>query len=269
MRQTAKSTMARAAMAAVEPLVELLLEMGVTSPEAESLLRSMFVHKARDWLLKKSPNSPQPSDARVSLVTGVHRNFVRHILASPPKIAELRQRKGSRAGRLLEAWHKDSKYLDDSGKPRELQGKGGSPSFQTLVATYLPGSAPGVVLEELKRAGLVQMISENRLRVRGRAFRTPGLNLTNVTDVGARTQDLLITLSHNMHQPDQRRFLESTRIVEVDEGRIAAARELISRRSTTFLARMEQELTVAHDLAKRRPKRRGIKVGLTIFATER
>jgi hypothetical protein len=115
-----KTAVAQAAMAAAEPLVELLLELGVTSPEAESLLRGVFVHKTREWLARESATTSEPSDARVSLVTGVHRNFVRRILAEPPKIADAREQKSNRANRLLRGWYSDPGYLDTSGKPRDL-----------------------------------------------------------------------------------------------------------------------------------------------------
>jgi hypothetical protein len=36
-RDSRKAALARAAMTAIEPLVDLLLELGITSPEAESL----------------------------------------------------------------------------------------------------------------------------------------------------------------------------------------------------------------------------------------
>src|ERR1700691_1687927 len=130
-----RTAIARAAMAAAEPLVELLLELGVTSPEAESLLRGVFVHKTREWLARQSEGTTEPSDARVSLVTGVHRNFVRRILAEPPKIADGREQKSNRANRLLQAWYSDPIYLDTSGKPRDLPEKGGRPSFQSLSTT--------------------------------------------------------------------------------------------------------------------------------------
>ena len=126
-------------MSAVEPLVELFLELGITSPEAESLLRSVFVHKARDWLAKSAATPADPSDVRVSLVTGVHRNFVRKILAEPPGISAAREQKGHPAGRVLEAWHSDPKYLDSSGKPRDLSEREQEPSFHSLVLEHLPG----------------------------------------------------------------------------------------------------------------------------------
>ena len=256
-------------MAAVEPLVELFLEMGVTSPEAESLLRSLFVHKARTWLARRNSALGEPSDARVSLVTGVHRNFVRHILAKSPRISEARQRKGNRSSRILEAWHTDPVYLDDSGKPRDLPERGNSPSFQSLATTYLPGTAPGVLLEELKRAGLIQISSADRLRVRGKSFRTHGLNLASLSDVGSLTRDLLETLTYNLRSPDARRFLESMRVFEVDEQRVAAVREIVSRRAATFLARMEHEVVAAFKTSEGGKTKRMVKIGLTIFATER
>jgi Family of unknown function (DUF6502) len=269
MNPSGKAAMARAAMVAVEPIVEVLLDIGVTSPEAESLLRSVFVHKARTWLARQNPKKAAPSDARVSLVTGVHRNFVRHILAEPPRIAKSRQKKGSRASKVLNAWHQDPAYLDGSGKPRDLAEKGPLPSFQSLANTYLPGAAPGVLLDELKRARLVQSLSANRLRVRSKSFRFHGLNLASVTDLGARTRELVETLNYNIHCPDHRRFLDSLPIVELDQDRIAAVRELISRRSSTFLAKMEHELAGAVSASKSTKSKRKIRIGITIFSTER
>jgi hypothetical protein len=264
-----KAAVAKAAMVAVGPLVELLLELGVTSPEAESLLRGVFVHKTREWLARQSPGTAEPSDVRVSLVTGVHRNFVRRILAEPPKIADAREQKGNRANRLLQAWYSDPVYLDTSGNPRDLPEKGSSPSFHSLSSTYVPGAAPGVVLDQLSRAGLVQMLSEHRLRVRGRTFRVHDFSLSSIAELGNRARDLLETLRHNVQQLDSRRFCDSMRVIEVEQKRVPAVRALIARRATTFLAGMERELAVETNRSPRDKRKRRIKVGLTIYQTER
>jgi hypothetical protein len=256
-------------MATVEPLVELLLELGVTSPEAESLLRGVFVHKTREWLARQSSFAAEPSDVRVSLVAGVHRNFVRRILAEPPKIADARKLKSNHANRLLRAWYSDPAYLDTSGKPRDLPEKGGRPSFRSLSTTYVRGVAPGVVLDQLMRAGLVQMLSERRLRVRGRTFRVHGFSLNSLAEVGSRARELLETLKHNVHQPNSRRFCDSMRVIEVESERIPAVRDLINRRATTFLAGMEHELAVGAGRSRRTKGVGRIRVGMTIYQTER
>lgn len=266
---SSKGAVARTAMAAVEPLVELLLELGVTSPEAESLLRGVFVHKTRDWLARQGESDSEPSDARVSLVTGVHRNFVRRILAEPPKIADAREQKSNRASRLLQAWHSDPVYLDTSGKPRDLLERGPRPSFHSLSTTYVPGAAPGVVLDQLRRAGLVQTLPEHRLRVRGRTFRVHGFTSRGIAEVGKRAREMLETLRHNLQHPDSLRFFDSMREIQIELERIPAVRDLISRRATTFLAGMEHELAVEAHKTRRSRRKGRVKVGLTIYQTER
>jgi hypothetical protein len=263
-----KSAMAQAAMTAVEPLVELLLELGVTSPEAESLLRGIFVHKTREWLMRQSSVASVPSDVRISLVAGVHRNFVSRILAEPPKIADAREQKSNHANRLLQAWHVDAAYLDTSGKPRDLSEKGVKPSFQSLSKTYVPGTPPRIVLDQLLRAGLVQMLSEHRLRVRARTFRVHEFGINSIAEIGSRAQEMLDTLKHNAQHADSRRFCESMRVIEVEPERIPAVRDLINRRATTFLAGMEHELADEAGKGSRAKRKRRIKVGLTIFQTE-
>jgi Family of unknown function (DUF6502) len=269
MAPAGKAALARAAMAAVEPLVELFLELGITSPEAESLLRSAYVHKARQWLTRSAGERSAPSDVRVSLVTGVHRNFVRSILEQPPRIAAAREQKGHRANRLLEGWHSDPKYLDSSGKPRDLSERDQEPSFHSLALTYVPGAAPSMVLEELRRAGLVQMLSEHRVRVRSRSFRLQGLNATNIDELGNRAHELLETLTHNLRQPEARLFCESMASIDVDASRVPFVRDLIARRAGNFLAAMEQELAVEVGGARPRRSDRRVRIGLTAIHTER
>jgi hypothetical protein len=255
-------------MAAVEPLVQLLLEIGITSPEAESLLRSLFVHKAHEWLTRSGESAESPSDARVSLVTGVHRNFVRQILGEAPRIAAARQRKGHRAERLLEAWYCDPAYLDSSGKPRDLSERAPEPSFYSLAGRHVPGAAPGVVLEELRRAGVVQMLAEHRVRVLSRTFRLRGLNPRSIGEIGQRARELLETLTHNVRQPEARLFCDSMAAIEVEASRLPIVRALIARRASTFLSAVGQEFSAEATISKRSKPRRRVRIGLTVFTTE-
>ena len=193
MSEAGKASLARSAMAAVEPLVELFLELGITSPEAESLLRSLFVHKAREWLAK--PGDEDPSDVRVALVTGVHRNFVRSILAEPPRITAAREHKGHRASRLplrgsgIPIPRTSTAAASRATYPERDQ----EPSFFHTCPSHLRsrGRPQRRASEELRRAGLVQRLSEHRVRVRSRAFRMHGVNATNIGELGQRARDLL------------------------------------------------------------------------------
>lgn len=249
-------------MVAVEPLVELFLELGITSPEAESLLRGLFVHKSRQWLASRGDGS-EPSDVRVALVTGVHRNFVRRLLREPPKIAESRQRKGHAATRLLRAWYSDVRYLDGSGKPRDLPEKGPAPSFEALARAHLRGPTPGVVLRELQRAGVVERLPEQRVRARSRSMRIPGLNLSSIRELGVRTKQLTETLTSNLH--GARLFYDSLSNIDVAEARAPVVREVINRRAMSFLQSLETELASER---RRRPisrSRKRVRLSVTVF----
>lgn len=230
-----------AALGAIEPLVELFLELGITSPEAESLWRGVFVHKARSWLMGSEGGEP-PSDVQVALVSGVHRNFVRRLLAEPPKIAAVRERKGHRAARLLEAWHRDPAYLDSSGKPRDLPERGRPPSFEALVNAQAPGIPSRAVLRELNRAGVVELLADRRVRVRSRNMRVPGVSAANLKEVGKRSAEYLRTLIHNLREPRDDWLNERLVGMEISRSRMPIVREVIYRRTVAFLHSLELEL---------------------------
>ncbi len=47
-------------MQAIEPLIDLLLQLGRASPEAESLFRTQFVHRTRRRLLAQHGGAARP-----------------------------------------------------------------------------------------------------------------------------------------------------------------------------------------------------------------
>lgn len=224
----------------MQPLLDLLLRIGITSPEAESLMRGLFIHRAREWLTSQAGASP--SDSRVALVTGVHRNFVRKILAQPPEIPRSREGRAYRPGRLLRAWRADPQYCDDGGNPRDIPEIGPAPSFATLAAQYLPGHTPSVVLEELLRAGAVQSLAEHRVRIRSRTARPPGLHLDNVAAYGKQVHAFLTALTAPLLDPEDGGYFEVTPLLTVPAAKVPIARQVLSRRAGSFLTGLEQEL---------------------------
>jgi hypothetical protein len=252
-------------MGAIEPLAEFFLELGISSPEAESLWRAVFVHKARDWLAAREGGG-QPSDVRVALVSGVHRNFVSRLLAEPPKISARREQKGHRASRLLEAWHSSPAYVDSGGKPRDLPERGCAPSFEALVAEYLPGTPFRVVFSELDRAGAIQQLADRRVRVLSRSIRKPGVNLTNVSEMGKSSAAYLRTLIFNLHRRADSMISEALPPIEIEQERIPIVREVIYRRTIAFLRSLEAEL--ASERRRVSTKKQSVRaVSISIFET--
>ena len=236
-----RTDLALAAIRAIAPLVDLFLELGITSPEAESLWRGVFVHRTRQWLARKE-GGKMPSDVRIALVSGVHRNFVSGLLAEPPKISAVKQRKGHPAKRLLDAWHQDTAYLDSVGRPRDLPEQGPAPSFEALAGSQVPGTPFRFLLGELHRAGAVELLADRRVRVRTRNLRLPGVNLENLSEIGRRSAAYLQTQIHNLKEPTDQLLNESLSSIHVAPHRAAVVRDVIYRRALSFLQSLEAEL---------------------------
>jgi len=115
---------ARALSAAFEPLVDVCLELGITSPELESLLRSAFVQRAFEKLPPHHRTGRPPTTNKVSVATGVHRNEVSKIRTGGSAIArETMETKGrlySKSARVLHGWSTDTRFTTSGGLPMDL-----------------------------------------------------------------------------------------------------------------------------------------------------
>src|ERR1700722_1114997 len=150
MRNARKAAVARAAMAAFAPLGNLFVELGVSCPEAESLLRSVLVHGA--FSRERGTGEKAVSLSRIALLTGVHRNEVKRILSQPPGIDPSREVRRHRGNRILGAWYTDPDYTDTEGDPKDLEiqsERRRAVTFWSLVEKYAPGVWPRLILDEL------------------------------------------------------------------------------------------------------------------------
>ena len=152
----------------LRPLVRLLIEQGVPFGELAELLKGVYVDVAlRDFPLE----GKQPTDSRVTLLTGVHRKDVRrlrgqpHTPQDPPHSVTL--------GALLVArWTGTPGFLDAEGHPRPLPRKAlrRGKSFESLVESVSKDIRPRVVLDEWLRLGVVRLDAEDRVCLNAEAF---------------------------------------------------------------------------------------------------
>ena len=155
----------RALSAALEPLIDVCLTIGITSPEIESLLRATFVQRAFVKLPRHSRTGRGPSDSKVSLAAGVHRSEVSQIRAAGGAAGakgtmEKKQRLYSKSARVLLGWTTDPRFMTSGGLPLDLPMERSKQrrSFEDLVDKYAPGNHPGSVLKELRRRGNVDLL---------------------------------------------------------------------------------------------------------------
>ncbi|OGT04634.1 MAG: hypothetical protein A2Z65_02570 [Gallionellales bacterium RIFCSPLOWO2_02_58_13] len=143
-------------MRLMSPLVELLLQEGVTYPRFTNALKKVFLESAQSVLEAKSART---NDSSISMLSGVHRKDVREWRKAGkprPPVKAL-----SVAMEVYTRWASDPSYRDGKGGPRLLERMGISGSFEELAASVSTDVHPRTVLEELLRLGVVAAANES------------------------------------------------------------------------------------------------------------
>jgi hypothetical protein len=267
-----QTEVARALSAALEPLIDVCLTLGITSPEIESLLRATFVQRAFAALPRHARTGRVPSDSKVSLAVGVHRSEVSKIRAAggPAGVQgtmEKKQRLYSKSARVLLGWTTDPRFLTSGGLPLDLpverskQHRG----FEDLVDKYAPGNHPGSVLKELRRRGNVQLVGDDIVRFKGTTTRSTGLTQSNVAGVARRIKRLGNTLIHNIVNTGQSRLYAETKTLSLTADELTLVRALLERRAKTFIAALESECQTRIDPGATGDTKQ---LGISVFAWE-
>ncbi len=268
MRDPRKSAVAQAAMSAFAPLGDLFIKLGVSCPEAESLLRSAMVHGAFER--ERAGGEESVNLSRIALLTGVHRNEVKRILSAAPGIDPGREARRHRGNRILAAWHTDPDYTSPDGTPRELDLKNTrrrGVSFWGLVKRYAPGVWPKMILDELLRVGAVEHVSEQRLKVLMQAYGVAGFDADAIEDLGNRAKDLLETLVYNLLHPSASRVCETVLSIDADPKFLPLLRNSIQRRTQPYLSGLVEELNNPRTSRSSRSES-STRIGVTVYSFE-
>lgn len=255
-----------AAEAAFSPLAQLLLECGITSPEAESLLRAVFVHEAIG--IGRS-RGKKPNASRIALLTGLDRAEVARILKDAPRVQPWIEMRRNRVNRVLAGWHLDRDFFAGS-RPAILHIKQARPrrrTFWTLANRYAPGVYPGLILSELVRMGVVEKLTDGRVHVLTRRHRRAEFGNKTLSDLGARIRDLLQTTLNNAMQIGWRRVCRAVESADIDPKFLPLIRKTLTDRSDALLLGVREELRSSRwrRMNSEAPR---VRIGLTVFAHE-
>jgi hypothetical protein len=260
------TTVLSAVEAVFEPLARLLIEHGVSSPEAESLLRAVCVHQAAKI---ESARRTRPNVSRIALVTGVDRGEVRRILEGPPRVGSALETRRHRANRVLAAWHSDQDFIA-RGEPLVLPIKVGDrrrPSFWKLVRRYAPGVYPGLILGELCRVGAAEKLADGRVRVRMLQYKAKEFSDKGLNEMGSRARDLLHTMLSNATDASWPRICRVVETLSIDARFLPLIRKMLADRSEALLSGVKEELRSSR-WKRTSPASPRVRIGLTVFSHE-
>jgi hypothetical protein len=270
----------QAITAALDPLIDYCLSLGIHSAEFEAALRVAFVKRAAAVLPGNKRTNGKASHASISLATGLNRGEVQDILSSGDAgAAERMQRKSEKhttSVKLLAIWETTPRYRTNSGAPRDLplEPHEDGPSFTELVEKALPGKPPRHVLKELRRRGLVQQLADEIIRYRPR----PNTSLTNTETTtelnhAAEQQKLLGHILFRAPQKpgtpkDFQTYIASVP-VSLPSDQLPVVRAAVVRRMNEFTQSFVRDYGNLAEERKSPKKVSTKKVGISVFTWER
>jgi len=164
------------------------LRSGIGYSETAELLKRAFVHESIE---NRHSRGRSTNLSRVAIRTGISRKEVAR-LRQAIRVATTREPSfevvaadAGHAARVLQLWHSDPKFVDETGKPRDLSMLGDGVTFAALVKAAGRDVPPGAVRAELQDAGALVETGDGLLRPTSRHF-VPA-------DVG---EDLILGLTH-------------------------------------------------------------------------
>jgi uncharacterized protein DUF6502 len=265
--RASKATALQVAQAAFEGLAPLLLEHGITSPEAEALLRAVCVHVAAK---SHETERRRPNVSRVSVKTGVDRHTATALLRTPPEADIALNSRRDAIGRVIDGWLSDPEYAE-KGNPRELDigdpaSKGRS--VWSLIQRYAPGVWPRLIVDELIRMDYVGTLPNGRLKPKRLPTDKPSARRLNRESAGQRMHDAIRALLRDIRRSDTARVWRTAQSVEISEKDLPLVRKMLRDRLDSMFAWLTDELNSTrwqHDGVKAGPR---VRVGLSGFTFE-
>jgi hypothetical protein len=251
----------------LEPLVEFVIDSGLSTNELHSILREAAVRSvaARQIQMLRRINI-----SGIAASTGIPRAEISRILKSTTNTRQQgADRQQQSTNRILAVWHQDPKYTTSGGKPADLKIYGRGPTFEALVRSHGRGIPIRAILDELTRTGAAEVLSSHLVRAKASVAVDRGVALRAIRSFGERATELLSTMLQNMRNPESPKFIASVSGANITPAVMPRFRKELASKGADFLAEirdsMFRETTI--ESAKRRSSRAN-RVSLTVFYHE-
>jgi len=246
----------------MEPVARYMLRHGVTHKELSDIAKTAFVKVATKEYGKRGRST---NVSRTAVLTGLTRKEVKRVRKNLETSA---QQQGPRIGKpahVLQIWHHDDDFLDESGRPRTLS-MDGPTGFKELARRAGGDVPPGALLTELVNAGAVKRMSNGRIKCVTRHFNPSGIDPYMAMRFGEVLRDVCRTLDFNsVPENDQvRRFERRVWNDELDERYVERFHSLIREHGANLLEFLDDWLS-AHEAPQSLNRGRGVRSGMGIY----
>jgi len=224
----------------LRPIVRLALERGLTLDSFTDIAKRVFVEVAsNDFLIE----GKKQTKSRIAALTGINRKEVSRVKSLPKGALEEVSRNRNRSARVLSAWLRDNRYLDNKGDPRPLSLEG-EYSFSELVKNFSGDIPVRTIVDELQRLGLIEINPQDgELSLNSRGYVPKGGMDEYLEILGADTQELMNTILFNMQSEGGYKLYQRKSVFRnVPVEYLTAFRSLSARMSNHLLEELDRWL---------------------------
>jgi hypothetical protein len=146
---------------------------------------------------------------------------------------------------------------------------GRSATFDALARKYGRGLPTRALLDELLRAGAIELLPNQKVRAKAPVAIERGVNAQMISTYGERASDLLSTLLINMRGSDVPRFVANISDSLVQKEVLPLFRKELASKSADLLADFQESLSRKRPArVSKSPKNKLVRISVTIFCNE-
>ncbi len=195
MSQPLKTSLPKAVMHILKPIIRILMRNDVSHAEFCALAKQAYFDVAHKYFAipgKKMTHS------RVAVLTGINRKEVLRLSRQKEANEETLEGTPNRAKRVVNGWLSDPDFLDSNKKPLVLNIKQGENSFYQLAARYSGDITAGAIIDELQRLGIVELINSEQIKLNQEAYIPQTGELEKIDIISTCASDLMDTAIYNL-----------------------------------------------------------------------
>jgi hypothetical protein len=239
-----KKILALATLRILSPLIRILLRNGVPLGAFADLAKWAYVDVAfREFGIK----GRKQTTSRVSVLTGLSRKEVSRLRSMEALSDAVNVDRYNRAARVIGGWITDRRFTDKTGRPLALPFERGEVSFSDLVRHYSGDVPSRAILDELVRVGLVEVESNDSIRLLSRAYVPRGDEPQMISILGTDVSHLIKTIDHNIAaQTDAPFFQRKVSYDNVPLEHLPELRQMTAEQGQQLLEKLNESFS-RHD----------------------
>ncbi len=267
-----KTTLTRALVAMLRPLIRLCLRHEITNAELAELVRLTYVEVAYERY--RIPNV-EMTLSRAAVLTGMSRKEIARLKELAENNEALAKQKPNKAQQVVHGWLNDTEFTDAKNLPLTLPIKNKKDgvefrSFMALVKRHGGDVTFGAILDELNHIGVTEQPNENTVALVNYAYVPHKDDIDQVRVVATSVSDLFDTGLHNIENDSaDHRFQRQVVYSHIDESLVEELQATANEKGQELLEYLSQRMSQAKRKSVSKKDSKKKRIGLGIYYFER